>query len=72
MDHCPIHCVNIACSEPHFLQENESFILTCVGLVGGGLGVLLSYFLKSRCTRIKIGCLMCDREPIAITEANVI
>lgn len=70
MADCPVHCVNIACSQPHFIQENESFILTLIGIFGGGLGVLLSYFLKSRCTRIKLGCIRCEREPIVVTEID--
>ena len=51
-----------------FIQENESFILTLIGILGGGLGVLLSYFLKSRCTRIKLGCIRCEREPLSVIE----
>ena len=68
MADCPIHCVNIACAQPHFIQENESFILTLIGIIGGGLGVLLSYFLKSRCTRIKLGCIHCERQPLSVID----
>lgn len=68
MADCPVHCVNIACAQQHFIQENESFILTLIGILGGGLGVLLSYFLKSRCTRIKLGCIRCEREPLSVIE----
>jgi len=40
----------------------ESFILTVIGLVGGGLSALLVYFLKSRCTDISCCCISCKRD----------
>jgi len=35
-----------------------------VGLVGGGIGYLLMFCLKSRCTNIECCCLKCQRTPI--------
>ena len=44
---CPVHCVNVACKEPDWLETHESFVITMAGLFGTAFGVLLSYFLKS-------------------------
>jgi len=46
------------------------FVLTLVGLIGAGSAYCLTYFLKSRCTRIKCGCIECLREPIAEDHLN--
>lgn len=63
MENCPLHCVNVACSKPGWLQENETFILTTVASLSAALGVIFSYFLKSRCVSIKCCCLHCIRQP---------
>lgn len=46
------------------------FVLTLVGLIGAGSAYCLTYFLKSRCTRIKCGCIECLREPISEDQLN--
>tara|TARA_R110000787_G_scaffold7790_1_gene26083 strand:- start:1206 stop:1454 length:249 start_codon:yes stop_codon:yes gene_type:complete len=63
MDLCPIQCINTGCKDPTFLEKNQTFLLTIIGLGGSAFGVLTAYFLKSRCKKIKIfwGCLSCDR-----------
>ena len=71
MTTCPIECVRSACPEDDWLQKHSGFVITMVGVLGGGLGVLLSYFLKSRCTKIKCCGLSCDREPITLTPAQI-
>ena len=43
---CPLECIEAACQED-WLETHETFVITIVGLLGGGIGVLLSYFLKS-------------------------
>jgi len=49
----------------------ESFILTLVGLVGGGLSALLVYFLKSRCTDISCFCISCKRDVLPDIQPNL-
>jgi len=49
----------------------ESFILTLVGLIGGGLSALLVYFLKSRCKTIKCCCLECERDVLQNVQPNL-
>tara|TARA_B110000046_G_scaffold150576_1_gene159030 strand:+ start:291 stop:545 length:255 start_codon:yes stop_codon:yes gene_type:complete len=62
MEHCPLHCVNVACDKPTWLQENETFILTTVASLSAALGVIFSYFLKSRCIKVQCCCIKCDRD----------
>tara|TARA_R100001086_G_C11618856_1_gene198204 strand:- start:115 stop:339 length:225 start_codon:yes stop_codon:yes gene_type:complete len=66
---CPVHCVNVACTQPDWLETHESFVITMAGLIGTGLGVLLSYFLKSRCEVIRIGCIYCKRKVLEVGES---
>ena len=67
---CPIECINSACPEETWLQTHENFVLTLVGLLGAGVGILLTYFLKSRCKHIKCCCLSCDREPVNLRRSS--
>jgi hypothetical protein len=52
--------------EPDFLERNGTFLLTALGLMGGCVGSMMVYFLKSRCSEIKLcwGCVNCVREPL--------
>jgi hypothetical protein len=63
---CPVHCINAACKDPDFMEKNQTFLLTVLGLGSSGLAVVFAYFLKSRCRKIKLlwGCLICDRTPL--------
>jgi hypothetical protein len=69
--YCPISCVKSGCDEPDFLQKHSSFLLTICTLLGGGLGVMLSYFLRSRCKNIRTPCCSCDREVVDLTAEDV-
>ena len=62
---CPVHCINASCKDPSFLEKHETFVLTIIGLGGSAVGVMLAYFLKSRCKKIKccFGLFSCDRVP---------
>ena len=53
---CPLHCINAGCPPSSFLEENQTFLLTVIGLGGSGFGVLMAYCLKSRCKKIKFCC----------------
>ena len=69
---CPIECVKSGCpSEPEWLEKHNGFLLTLIGLLGGAGGVLLTYFLKSRCKKIRCCGLECDRTPIELNADNV-
>ena len=58
---CPIECMQNL-NPPDWLEKHNAFVLTLVGILGGGLGVLLSYFLNSRCKKIDICCAKCERD----------
>jgi len=47
-------------------------MITMVGLLGGGLGALLAYFMRSRCTSIKCCGAGCVREPLTVQEIEVL
>ena len=66
MESCPMHCINASCKDTSFLEKHETFVLTIIGLGGSAVGVMLAYFLKSRCKKIKccFGLFSCDRIPI--------
>jgi len=49
---------------------DDTFILSLVGLLGGGGLYLLSYFLKSRCRMISCCCLKCERDVIPPADLN--
>ena len=65
---CPVYCINAACPLPSFLEKHETFVITIIGLGGSAVGVMLAYFLKSRCKKIKVcfGLFSCDRVPIEL------
>jgi len=67
---CPFECAKMGCPEPDIIEKHSAFILTLVGGLGAGIGVLLSYFLKSRCSHIKFCCIDCDREVIDLRASD--
>ena len=67
---CPIECIWRE-SPPTWLERHEGWTITMVGILGGGLGALLAFFMRSRCTKIKCFGLACDREPLALEPSQV-
>ena len=65
---CPIECVRAACPTPDWLEKHETFTLTMVATVSAAITALLSYFLKSRCTKIKCFGMSCNRQPLNLDE----
>jgi hypothetical protein len=59
--------------EPDFLERNGTFLLTLFGMVGGCAGSILVYFLKSRCSEIKLcwGAVSCIRQPLPVDMIEV-
>ena len=59
--------------EPDFLERNGTFLLTALGLMGGCVGSMMVYFLKSRCSEIKLcwGCVNCIRQPLPVDMIEV-
>jgi len=74
MTECPIECIdrNLICESPaSFLEKNSTFILTLFGIVSTGIGIVLTYFLKSRCTEIKCFGLFCKRQPLELDVSDI-
>jgi hypothetical protein len=71
---CPIQCINrelICESSPDFLEKHGAFFLTLIGIVSTGLGLVLTYFLRSRCVEIKCWGIFCKRKPLNLDIADV-
>lgn len=70
---CPIECIDrslICESPPDFLEKHSSFLITLIGILSGSVGVVLTYFLKSRCTEIRCFGMWCKRKPMESTDVE--
>ena len=68
---CPLQCIKAGCDHPDFLEKHSTFIITLLGSFGACLGVILTYFLKSRCKKISTPCFTCDRDVIEIKNVEI-
>ena len=71
---CPIECIDrslICESPPDWLEKHSTFVLTFVASISACMGVVLTYFLKSRCKKIKCCGFECDRTPIDLSADQV-
>ena len=71
MVECPIECVRSACPDPDFIEKNGAWLLTVIGIFSALVGTVFTYFLKSRCKRIKCCGLLCDRDVVALDPSHV-
>ena len=53
------------------MPVSESFILAIIGVFSGFCGAFLSFLLKSRCSKIKMCCLECERNVIDAKDLEV-
>lgn len=58
------------CSFSNFIELNSGFLITFTGMLIGCVSGTLVYFLKSRCTRVNICCMNCERQPINEDHLN--
>jgi hypothetical protein len=71
---CPLECLDplLTCGpQPDFIEKNASFLLTLIGALSACTGVVLTYFLKSRCNKIKLGCIECDRNVVNLEASQI-
>ena len=69
---CPVECVKSGCEDPpDWLEKHNGFLLTIVASISACLGVMFSYFLKSRCKNIRTPCLSCDREVVELDRTQI-
>lgn len=74
---CPGACLSlakeVACPPDDWLQKHNGFILTILGILGGGLGAVMAYCIRSRCSEINCCGVRMKREVMNATEvANVL
>lgn len=50
---------------------DDTFILTLLGLIGGGGAAILAYLLRSRCRTVECCCVKCERDVIPIDPTQV-
>ena len=50
---------------------DDTFIITLVGIIGGGCTYLFIFILKSRCRTVNCGCVHCERDVIALEPSTV-
>ena len=62
---CPIECVKDLC-QGDFLGRNGAWMLAIVGSFITCVGVVLTYFLKSRCKKIECCGIKCDRDVVQL------
>lgn len=68
---CPIECVRSACPDPDFIEKNGTWLLTVIGVLVACVGTTLTFFLKSRCKKIKCCGLACDRDVVALDPKEI-
>jgi len=68
---CPIECVGVGCPQPDFLERNGTWLLTVIASVSGGLGMLLTYFLKSRCKKVNCWGVSCVRDVVELQPSSI-
>tara|TARA_R110002012_G_scaffold121397_1_gene270811 strand:+ start:394 stop:582 length:189 start_codon:yes stop_codon:yes gene_type:complete len=49
---------------------DDTFLLSLVGILGGGCVYLMTFCLKSRCRVINCFCVKCERDVIPAAELN--
>lgn len=69
---CPIECIYAATQEPDFLEKNGAWLLTVIAGCTGCVGMVLTYFLKSRCSRINFCGISCVREVLSLKPSEVV
>jgi hypothetical protein len=69
---CPIECINTACQQPDFIERNGAWIVTVTGMWAACIGGVLTYFLKSRCSRIRCCGVECNRSVLNNLETQTI
>ena len=67
---CPA-CNPCNCPDPDFIERNGTWLLGVCGLLVTCVGATLTYFLKSRCTKIKCCGAECDRELVVVDPEDV-
>ena len=56
-----------------FILENGTWLITFLGIIGACCSGITVYFLKSRCSHIRLcwGCVDCDRTPFPANMVTI-
>jgi hypothetical protein len=57
--------------EPDFIERNGTWILSMIGVLGACMGGLCVYMIKSRCTKIKLCGMECERDVLALDPSEI-
>ena len=53
------------------MSFDATFVLSLVGILGGGGTAVLAYLLKSRCRTVECCCIKCERDVISLTAQEL-
>ena len=53
-----------------FISKNGAWVLTVIGIASACVGGVLTYFLRSRCHKLKFGCIECDRSVVDLKPSE--
>ena len=56
--------------QPDFIERNGTWVLSVLGVCVSCLGAVLSYMLKSRCTKLKCCGFEIERDVLELGEVN--
>jgi hypothetical protein len=56
---------------PDFIERNGTWVLSMVGVLSACLGTIFAYFLRSRCKTIRCCGVVCERQPVELTAAEI-
>tara|TARA_Y100000114_G_scaffold151802_1_gene169123 strand:+ start:133 stop:402 length:270 start_codon:yes stop_codon:yes gene_type:complete len=71
---CPLECLDPALTcgpQADFLEKHSTFFITLIGALSACGGLVLTYFLKSRCNKIQLGCISCERKVIELDSSQI-
>ena len=68
---CPLQCVSQDCPMPGFMEKNSAWLLTVIAGCTGCVGMVLTYFLKSRCKQIGCCGVHCIRDVVDLRPASI-
>jgi len=58
----------MASYEPDFIERNGTWVLSVLGIVSACVGGVMTYMIRSRCTKIKCCGFECDREVLSADD----
>ena len=68
---CPLECAGVGCPQPDFIERNGAFVLTVIGVLTGCVGGMFTFFLKSRCKKIRCCGIECDRQVLELEAEDI-